>query len=76
MGRSDGDGFYRLVDKEITAHSEDKQTAVITSSKTTRENAYAEIVPLVQKLLTEGKVQDPNQIAFLFPALETIKPSS
>ena len=67
--RSGGDGFYRLVDKEIAAHSEDKQTAVITSSQTTRENAYAEIVPLVQKLLTEGKVQDPNQIAFLFPAL-------
>ena len=67
--RSGGDGFYRLVDKEIAVHSEDKQTAVIISSQTTRENAYAEIVPLVQKLLTEGKVQDPNQIAFLFPAL-------
>lgn len=68
-GRSGGDGFYRLVDKEIAAHSEDKHTAVITSSQTTRENAYAEIVPLVQELLNKGKVKDPNQIAFLFPAL-------
>lgn len=71
--RSDRDGFYRLVDKEIAAHSEDKNTAVIATSQTTRENAYPEIVALVQKLLSEGKVNDPNQIAFLFPALRNNK---
>lgn len=67
--RSDRAGFYRLVDKEIAAHSEDKNTAVIATSQTTRENAYPEIVALVKKLLADGKVNDPNQIAFLFPAL-------
>lgn len=71
--RSDRDGFYRLVDKEIAAHSEDKNTAVIATSQTTRENAYPEIVALVQELLAEGKVNDPNQIAFLFPALRNNK---
>lgn len=68
--RADGKGFYRLTDKNINAHSADNETAVVVTSQSGRADTIDEIVNLVKKLIETKKVQDPNQIAFLFPSLK------
>lgn len=68
--KRNGNGHYRLTDKHITAHSDDKSSAVIKTSNSSREDTFDEIVSLVKEILKEGKVKDPNQIAFLFPAMK------
>ncbi|HEX8565189.1 MAG TPA: ATP-dependent DNA helicase [Pyrinomonadaceae bacterium] len=68
--RADGRGFYRLVDKNINAFSTDAETAVVVTEQSPREDCVDEIVRLVKQLIESGKVQDPNQIAFLYPSLK------
>ena len=53
--RDDGKGFYRLVDKNISAYSEDKGTAVVVSSQAGRDDTVDEIVRLVKKLIGRAK---------------------
>lgn len=66
----DGSGHYRIVDKKITAQSEDVLPSVVASTNTNSSDAFKEIALLVRKLVDTGKVQDPNQIAFLFPSVK------
>jgi len=61
--------FHRVIDKEIQANSNDKQTAVITTG-CGAEGMPAEIARFVRSLIDSGKVKDPNQIAFLYPSLK------
>jgi DNA helicase-2/ATP-dependent DNA helicase PcrA len=61
---------YR-VDKKIVAHSQDAGPAVIASTPAAPEDACAEIAGLVRDLIDAGKVDDPSQIAFLFPSLKS-----
>lgn len=68
--RADGRGFYRLVNKNINAHSTDNQNAVVVTSQSGRNDTVDEIVDIVKKLIETKKVKDPNQIAFLFPSLK------
>lgn len=68
--RADGQGFYRLVDKNINAHSTDPGCAVVVTSQSPRADSIGEIVGIVKELIDTKKVQDPNQIAFLFPSLK------
>lgn len=68
--REDGGGHYRIVDKNIAAHSADALPAVVASSNTSSTDVCEEIAGLVRELIDEGKVQDPNQIAFLFPSVK------
>ena len=63
--------FYRVVDKDIRAFSTDANAAVVATSPTKPVEAFEEIAELVETLLAEGKVSDPNQIAFLFPSLKS-----
>ncbi len=65
-------GFYRVMDKDIQAHRRDAAPAVVVAGdvKAAAADACAEIAQLVLRLLDEGKVEDPNQIAFLFPSLK------
>ncbi|HEY0080660.1 MAG TPA: ATP-dependent helicase [Pyrinomonadaceae bacterium] len=69
----DGSGHYRIVDKNITAHSTDNLPAVVASSNTNSSDACSEVAQLVRTLIDTGKVQDPNQIAFLFPSVKNNK---
>lgn len=75
--RTDG-GSYRLEGKNIQAHSDDRLPAVVATSPANRTDALGEIVELVKQLLdpTNPKVQDPSQIAFLFPSLKTVAVSA
>lgn len=69
--RKDG-GFYRVMDKNIIAHSQDDNLSVIASTPGNPEDVCEEIAELVKKLIDSGKVEDPNQIAFLFPSLKSV----
>lgn len=68
--RKDGRGLYR-VPKDIEAHRKDPAPSVIASTRGSIEQACAEIAQLVRRLLDTKKVEDPNQIAFLFPTLKS-----
>jgi len=61
--------FYRVVDKDIKAHSKDTGIAVLTT-KNKGEEMPTEIAKLVRNLIDTGKVKDPNQIAFLYYSLK------
>ncbi|MFA6455293.1 MAG: ATP-dependent helicase [Bacteroidota bacterium] len=71
--REKGNGHYRVHDKIIKPHSSDKNTSVVLSLPAEPSLAYEEIAKLVKKLITTKKVQDPNQIAFLFPSVKNTK---
>lgn len=60
---------YRVHDKNIVAHSQDTDTSVICTPPARPEIVSAEIARLVRELIDQKKVEDPNQVAFLFPAL-------
>ncbi|HAF0292567.1 TPA: ATP-dependent helicase, partial [Salmonella enterica subsp. enterica serovar Typhimurium var. 5-] len=68
-GREDQTGYYRLYEKNIQAHDQSNDLAVVTSTPAPYEDVAKEIAGLVKSLIEEKKVEDPNQIAFLFPAL-------
>lgn len=64
------DGFYRVVDKNIQAFSKDEELSVVATTPQPPEVACQEIAELVRGLIDEGRVEDPNQIAFLYPSLK------
>ncbi len=69
--RKDGGGFFRVAEKDIRAHNQDPTTAVAASSPMKPLEACDQIAVFVKRLIAEKKVQDPNQIAFLFPSLKS-----
>ncbi|UYP07265.1 ATP-dependent helicase [Priestia megaterium] len=71
--REDGEGYYRLHDKEIQANSKDLAPSVLTTTCDKSDVVSKEVSLFVRKLIDEKKVEDPNQIAFLFPALKNNK---
>ncbi len=66
----DPHGSYR-VDKNIRAHSTDDRPSVVATTPSKPEVACAEVADLVRELVDSGKVEDPNQIAFLFPSVKS-----
>lgn len=68
--KPNGEGAYRVMDKNIRANREDNLTSVVASNPAKPEIVCAEIAELVRRLIDEKKVENPNQIAFLFPSLK------
>lgn len=64
--------FYRLADKDIKPHSDDIHPAVVTSSNIESEQVAEQVADFVAQLIVQKKVADPNQIAFLFPSLQSV----
>ena len=64
-------GAYRVIDKDIQAHSRDPGVAVVVSDPAKPDDVAAEIAALVRELIDQKRVEDPNQIAFLFPSLKS-----
>ena len=64
-------GFYRIVNKKIQAYSLDAKSSVIASTPANPDHVCAEIADLVKQLIDTKKVQDQNQIAFLYPSLKS-----
>ena len=63
-------GHYRVI-KKLTAHREDDGISVVASDPQQPDAVCSEIAGLVKEILDSGKVQDPNQVAFLFPSLKS-----
>jgi DNA helicase-2/ATP-dependent DNA helicase PcrA len=61
---------YR-VEKNIQANRDDKRPAVVASTPAEPDHVCHEIACFVRRLIDEGKVQNPNQIAFLYPSLKS-----
>ena len=68
-----GKGAYRVMDKTIIADRKEKAAAVVASSPGDPDDVAAEIAQLVRRLIDEKKVEDANQIAFLFPSLKSLQ---
>ena len=76
MNRTDwrkrgGMGHYRVVDKDIKPYSQDSLPAVVKTEKANKEETCAEIAQFVHDLKMSGKIEDYNQVAFLFPSLKS-----
>jgi len=69
--KENGQGHYRVVDKDIRAHRKESGSAVVTTTPSHPDECFAEIADLIVELLRKGKVTDPNQVAFLFPSLKS-----
>lgn len=69
--RKDGKGFHRVHDKKIKPTRSDKHPCVIASSAAPAHEVYDEIAKFVHGLIRRKKVDDPNQVAFLFPAMKS-----
>ncbi len=67
-----GGGAYRITNKKIVAESSDSRDSVFASASDRPDNVCAEIARFTRRLIDERKVQDPNQIAFLFPTLKSV----
>ena len=64
-------GFHRIT-KKIDPHNTDERPSVIVSAKAKPDDVYNEIASFVKDLKESGKVEDYNQVAFLFPAMKGI----
>ncbi len=64
-------GQYRVHTKQIRANSIDAGVSVIASTFAAPPVVADEIAALVRQLVDTGKVEDPCQIAFLFPSLSS-----
>lgn len=71
--KEDGEGHYRLKDKDIKPHNQDHELSVFTTTPGLSEDVVKETASFVRRLLDEKKADDPNQIAFLFPSLKNNK---
>lgn len=62
--------FYRVHDKVIRPHSSESLDSVFATRATNPDDVADEIAEHVVRLLSSKKVENPNQIAFLFPSLQ------
>ena len=62
---------YRVHDKAIRANRQAAIPAVVASTPGHPDDACREIAGLIRQLIDDGKVEDPNQIAFLYPSLKS-----
>jgi DNA helicase-2/ATP-dependent DNA helicase PcrA len=71
--RKDNPQLQHRVSKEIQAHREDDGPSVVASTPGSPDEVCPQIASFVKQLLDAGKVEDPNQIAFLFPSLKSVQ---
>ncbi len=69
--RNPAGGHFRVTSKQIRAANPDAGVAVVASTWAEPNDVAAEIAGLVKRLLDAGKVENANQIAFLFPSLKS-----
>ena len=64
-------GFFRVMDKDIHSENGDENLSIVASTPAPPDTVSAEVAHLVKNLLDQRKVEDPNQIAFLYPSLKS-----
>lgn len=70
--KPDGTGHYRVMDKNIIPHNQADFPAVVRTPQGTKDEVCAEIAQFVHDLKKSGKIEDYNQVAFLFPSLKSM----
>lgn len=68
--KEDGDGEYRIQNKTINPVRLDKQPCVLKTSLGNYEAVADEIAHKVKEIIDSGRVNNPNEVAFLFPSLK------
>lgn len=68
--RGRANAFYRVV-KSLIAHRNGDHVSVIASDPDEPVIVCEEIAKLVMEIVDSGKVNDPNEIAFLYPSLKS-----
>lgn len=66
-----GTGYYRVMDKDIKPKNQDNFAAVVKTEKNKKEVVFPEIAQFVFDLKKSGKIEDYNQVAFLFPSMKS-----
>lgn len=69
--KAGGDGHYRVVDKDIKPHNQESIAAVVKTEKGKKDVNCGEIAQFIFDLKKSGKIEDYNQVAFLFPSLKS-----
>jgi DNA helicase-2/ATP-dependent DNA helicase PcrA len=64
-------GHYRIQDKIIDPHQKDKNKSVVVTSHAKPPVVGIELANFIKKLKSENKINDFNEVAFLFPAMKT-----
>lgn len=67
--KKDGNGHYRVADKNIQPFNQEEIPAVVTTCRDAKIEVFNNVAQFVQDLKTSGKIEDYNQVAFLFPSL-------
>jgi len=67
--RGPGGRSFR-VEKDIEADSDDAGVSVVASTAAAPEAVSVEVAELIRDLLSTGVVEDPNQVAVLFPSMK------
>jgi DNA helicase II / ATP-dependent DNA helicase PcrA len=68
-----GQGSFRVEGKDITAHRQDDAPSVVASDPGQPQDVAKEIAELVRRLIDQKKVENANQVAFLFPSLGSVQ---
>lgn len=68
--KGDGKGEHRIEDKAIEPFRKDVLPAVFKTTLGNYESVAFEIANNVREIINSGKVNNPNEIAFLFPSLK------
>ena len=66
-----GKGHHRVMDKDIKPHNQESFPAVVKTPKGKKDEVCAEVAQFVHDLKKSGKIEDYNQVAFLFPSLKS-----
>lgn len=64
-----GDGHYRVADKNVQAFNQEDFPAIVTTERAVKSEVFEEVAEFVLSLKEQGKIEDYNQVAFLFPSL-------
>lgn len=67
--KEEGEGHYRVADKNIQAFNQEDFPAIVTTERAVKSEVFEEVAEFVLNLKEQGKIEDYNQIAFLFPSL-------
>lgn len=67
--RNEGKGHYRVQNKNIQAHRTDPLPSVVVTEKADSETVYAELAAFIKQLKDQGKINDYNEVAVLFPSV-------
>jgi DNA helicase-2/ATP-dependent DNA helicase PcrA len=67
--KQSGQGHYRVQNKNIQAHRQDALPSVVVTEKADSEVVYAELAAFIKQLKQEGKINDYNEVAVLFPSV-------